>query len=128
MSKYCSLLVLAGLVTTSASAQTTFHFGVRAGANLAQEHYQSSSGNTSGYSYQSTFSALLRGQAGLVFEARRGKFAFQPALLFSQKGGKTESSNSFSPGGRDLRYVVGAVHDAPQLVGDAPEHGLYPAR
>ena len=94
-----SLLVLAAtLAATTASAQTTFHFGLRAGGNLAQQTLPKG-GEPPFFvlSSESSNSALLSGQAGLVFEARFGRLAFQPALLFSQKGVKSAGTLALVP-------------------------------
>jgi len=76
------------LGTTAASAQTTFRLGVRGGLNRALTTV-AASGSSSGsypFSYSTDKAALYAWQAGVVLEASRGNFAFQPALLFSQKG------------------------------------------
>jgi len=82
------------LSATAASAQTTCRLGLRGGLNRALTTVDPA-GNSSGsypYSYATDKSALYAWQAGVVGEIRSGKFAFQPALVFSQKGEKASSS------------------------------------
>ncbi|MDO7850263.1 outer membrane beta-barrel protein [Hymenobacter convexus] len=78
----CSLLSIA-----TASAQATYRFGVRAGGNYATTTEKSATftsyGNATAAYHKSP---LFAGQIGVVLEARWNKLAFQPALLFSQKG------------------------------------------
>lgn len=86
------------LATTAASAQATFSLGLRGGANRATTTLDEAANSTGGYplSYSAEKSALYAWQAGLVLEARFGKLAFQPALLFSQKGEKLHAFSSAS--------------------------------
>ena len=75
------------LGATAASAQTSYRFGVRAGANYATTTEKSPTRTFAGnaaFSYSK--SPIFAYQLGIVLEARRGNFAFQPALMFSQKG------------------------------------------
>lgn len=78
-------------VVATASAQTTFRLGLRAGVNRALTT-QAATGNysesTSAYSttYTADKSAIYAWQAGLVFEVSFSKLSLQPAVLFSQKG------------------------------------------
>lgn len=100
MSKFFgTLLASACLAGTTASAQTTFHFGVRAGGNLTRETEPTSSFEAFDYpTAQIKSSSLLAGQAGIAAEVRVGKLAFQPTLLFSQKGTKqVTSAGSYPP-------------------------------
>lgn len=85
--KILPLILVCALGVATASAQTSYRFGVRAGGNYAttteKSPVQTSSGNaTSSYSKSPIFAYQL----GIVLEARKGNFAFQPALVFSQKG------------------------------------------
>jgi hypothetical protein len=78
------------LATASAAAQTkpVFSLGVRGGLNqviTTIDPAVTQAGNQP-FSFSTNKSALTSWQAGLVGEARFGKLAFQPALLFSQKG------------------------------------------
>lgn len=92
-----SLLLAASLAATTASAQTTFRFGVRAGANLATHTLPQYDPNPA-YSSEGKNSLLLGGQAGVAFEANFGRLALQPALLFSQKGTKSSGSTTILSG------------------------------
>ena len=83
------------LGATAASAQTTFRLGLRGGLNRALTTV-AASGSSSGnypFSYSTDKAALYAWQAGVVLEASRGNFAFQPALLFSQKGERANTSS-----------------------------------
>lgn len=90
-----SLLVSSVLLlsTTSASAQNTFRLGVRGGLNRASTTVDPASNSVGPNSYNRTAdkTAMHAWQAGLVLEAAFGKFAVQPALLFSQKGEKFDT-------------------------------------
>lgn len=92
MKCFASLLPALLLSAASASAQTTFRLGLRGGANQALTTL--GAGSSADYvnfsSYSTDKSAIYAWQAGLVFEAEFGKFSFQPALLFSQKGDKSK--------------------------------------
>jgi hypothetical protein len=78
---------------TTASAQTTFKLGVRGGLNRALTTVAPGSSATGLNTYERSAdkSAIYAWQAGLVLEAAFGKFAVQPALLFSQKGEKFDT-------------------------------------
>jgi hypothetical protein len=95
------LLLLASallLNTATASAQTTFRLGARGGLNRALTTVNPAS-NASGISvYDRTAdkAAIYTWQAGLVLEAALGKFAIQPALLFSQKGEEFQTNLLFN--------------------------------
>jgi hypothetical protein len=81
------------LSAAPASAQTTFHIGVRAGLNRAlttedaAANYSQTQGTTSA-TYSASKSAIYAWQAGVVAAISFGKISLQPALLFSQKGEK----------------------------------------
>ncbi|MGI4761382.1 MAG: outer membrane beta-barrel protein [Janthinobacterium lividum] len=85
-----SLLAALVLSATTATAQTTFKLGVRGGLNRALTTVVpgSSASGLNTYERSADKSAIYAWQAGLVLEAAFGKFAVQPALLFSQKGEK----------------------------------------
>lgn len=86
------------LGAAAASAQTTFRLGVRGGLNRALTT-TAASGSSSGsypFSYATDKVVLYAWQAGVVLEASRGNFAFQPALLFSQKGERVTTAFSAS--------------------------------
>jgi hypothetical protein len=84
------LPVLCGLLLSGATgaAQTTIKLGVRAGGARASTTLDPASNaeNLPAYSFSTSKSALYTWQAGLALAISVGKIAFQPALLFSQKG------------------------------------------
>ncbi|HET9506175.1 MAG TPA: porin family protein [Hymenobacter sp.] len=80
------------LSAATASAQTSFHIGGRGGLNQAQLVTHGASNDYP--SRTSDASALYAWQAGITLEARRGNFAVQPALLFSQKGSRFSTVNT----------------------------------
>lgn len=95
MNTLSSLLFAATLLAaTSASAQTTFSLGLRGGANRAVSTLGDAgrSGGDFPFGYSADKSALYAWQAGVVLEARWGKLALQPALVFSQKGEKLHTT------------------------------------
>ena len=98
MKQLATPLLLAALLgsATAASAQTTFRLGVRGGANRALTTVAQPAYMSGGAYYAADKSAFYAWQAGLVLEASFNKFAFQPAILFSQKGEKLGASTSFS--------------------------------
>lgn len=76
------------LSVTAASAQTAFRLGLRGGLNRALTTVAPES-NFSSVTFTEASagkSSIFAWQAGVVAEARFGKFALQPGLLFSQKG------------------------------------------
>ena len=92
-----TLLLLASsalLSATPASGQVTFRIGVRGGANriITTEDAASTSNAPSFFTYSARKSSLLAWQAGIVGEANFGKLAFQPALVFSQKGERFQTT------------------------------------
>lgn len=98
MKQLATPLLLAALAggTAPASAQTTFRLGVRGGANRALTTVASPNYMNGGAYYSADKSALYGWQASLVLEANFNKFAFQPAILFSQKGEKLSAYTSLS--------------------------------
>jgi hypothetical protein len=80
-----ALLWSASLV---AQAQTTVRLGIRGGGARARTTVDPSSNseNLPAYSFSTSKSAITTWQAGLALDISFGKLAFQPALLFSQKG------------------------------------------
>ena len=96
MKRLATPLMLAALLcgAAPASAQTTFRLGVRGGANRALTTVAPINLLDGGPYYTADKSAIYSWQAGLVLEARFHKFAFQPALLFSQKGDKLATNAS----------------------------------
>ena len=95
LSLLLSPLVLSA--ASAASAQPTFRLGLRGGLNRATTTLDAASTGTgfSGFSYSADKSAIYAWQAGAVLEVARGKFALQPALLFSQKGEQFNTAESF---------------------------------
>jgi len=86
--------LLATLALNAATAQTTFKLGVRGGVNRALTTVDPASSTTGLNIYNRTAdkATIYAWQAGLVLEAAFGKFAVQPALVFSQKGEKFSTS------------------------------------
>lgn len=87
----CTLL----LGTASAiQAQTTISFGPRLGGNLTKLSYNNSPQGLSDIKYQ------FGVQAGVALNVDFGNnLAFQPALLFSQKGAELQGTETESQGG-----------------------------
>jgi len=93
-SSFIALLLAAGLANAAApvQAQTTFSLGLRLGGNLSNRAgddptYSPNNGNSSGSTkldYKRT--GLLAPQFGAMLNVSFGRFALQPAVLFSQKG------------------------------------------
>ena len=96
MKQLATPLLLAALVcgAATAAAQTTFRLGVRGGLNRALTTMPSVEYLSGGPAYSVDKSAIYSWQAGLVLDARFHNFAFQPALLFSQKGEKLATNAS----------------------------------
>lgn len=82
------------LSAAEASAQTTLRFGVRGGASRAITTLDPASNYSGTYPFSGSAdkAAIFAWQAGVVLEANFGKWAVQPALLFSQKGEKLHST------------------------------------
>lgn len=93
------LLLLGSLGATAAHAQTTTSFGPRLGGNLATATFspvdQSAAGSSSSYS-RGTLASYQLGVAASV-GSRRGHWAFQPALIFTQKGLRQTVADVYSP-------------------------------
>lgn len=91
------------LLTTAVSAQTTYHLGVRGGFNRAitttDPAGTTAPGNSRLRGNSTAKSSINAWQAGAVLEIRQGKLAFQPALLFSQKGEELRYGAYDSPAG-----------------------------
>ncbi|RZK25072.1 MAG: PorT family protein [Hymenobacter sp.] len=98
MKQAATPLLLAGSLLLSAgtvSAQTTFRLGVRGGANRALTTLAAASNGVDGFDNVSgDKSAIYAWQAGAVAEVNFGKLALQPALVFSQKGEKSQTALS----------------------------------
>ncbi|MVN78623.1 outer membrane beta-barrel protein [Hymenobacter sp. HMF4947] len=91
MPQLATPLLLAALLLSAATAtaQTTFRLGLRGGANRAATTLAAAS-NTSEtfFSISADKAAIYGWQAGVAAEVAFGKWALQPALVFSQKGEK----------------------------------------
>lgn len=97
MKRLATPLLLVALIcgAASASAQTTFRLGVRGGANRASTTLDAASNTSETFTNVSANkSALYSWQAGLAGEVVFGKLAFQPALLFTQKGERFHTTAS----------------------------------
>lgn len=92
-------LAIVLLSVATASAQTTFRLGLRAGANRALTT-QDAAGNysesitTYSTTYAADKSAIYAWQVGAVFEVSFGKLSLQPAIIFSQKGELAHTSSN----------------------------------
>ena len=99
MKRILTCLILAGLAQ-SAQAQAVVSFGPRLGGNLATATLSSldnASGTAIALNYET--SAIVAPQLGLVMNMQWNNWAFQPALLFSQKGLKQKYSSDFANSG-----------------------------
>ena len=92
------LTAVLAVAATSAQAQTSVSIGPRLGVNMA--NVSLSGPNTSGFSPKSVFGA----QVGVTADIQLGTFAFQPSLLFTQKGFKLTQSGTESFGGVTATY------------------------
>lgn len=93
LSVFCLTAGLAGAATT-AQAQTSFSIGPRIGGNLSNVSFTSDT--PTDVKPQQIFGV----QVGATAEFRFGtNLAFQPSLIYTQKGFKTESTDSFTSSG-----------------------------
>lgn len=92
-----TFLWVALLGAATASAQTTYKLGLRGGINRATTTLDATSTGSgyAGFAYSADKAAIYAWQAGAVLEIGFGKFALQPALLFSQKGEQFNTATSF---------------------------------
>ena len=91
-----TFLLACGLISGTAQAQTFKGIGVRVGGNLASGTFNSieqAVGPDVNYSYRR--SALLGYQIGVGATFGSGHWAFQPALVFTEKGLKQNSTAAF---------------------------------
>ena len=88
------LLLSALLGSTSAAAQPTYKLGLRGGLNRATTTLDAASTGGSNPSWSATKSVVCAWQAGAVLEIAFQKIAFQPALVFSQKGERFNTHTS----------------------------------
>ena len=99
MKKQLTCLLLAGLAH-QAHAQAVVSFGPRLGGNLATATFNSlESLDAAGVSVDYNKSPIVAPLAGLVMNMQWGNWAFQPALIFSQKGLKQRASASYTAAG-----------------------------
>ncbi|MDO7849339.1 outer membrane beta-barrel protein [Hymenobacter sp. M29] len=102
-------LLLAGLVSR-AQAQAQVTFGPRVGANLATATFNTLETTVApGTSYNYSKSSIVAPQIGLVLNMQWDKWAFQPALLFSQQGVKQQASVTADFFGIQLREDITAT-------------------
>lgn len=92
------LTAVLAVAATSAQAQHAVSFGPRLGANLANASL--SGPDTDGFNPKAIFGA----QVGVTADIQFGGFAFQPSLLFTQKGFKLSQSGTESFGGMTATY------------------------
>ena len=92
------LTAVLAVAATSAQAQTTVSIGPRLGVNSSNATI--SGPDTDGFSPQQLFGA----QVGVTADVQFGGFAFQPSLLFTQKGFKLNRSGTDSFGGMTATY------------------------
>ena len=78
-----------------APAQTTFRLGLRGGANRALTTPEAANASGFGFTSSADKSPIYAWQAGVVLEVNHGKFAFQPAIAFSQKGEKINTTETY---------------------------------
>ena len=90
-----SILAVLLLSTAPALAQATFRLGLRGGANRALTTLDAASANGYFYAASADKAPIYAWQAGVAAEVTFGKIAFQPALLFSQKGERLTTSVAY---------------------------------
>lgn len=106
MKKLLTCLAILGLAQ-GARAQATLSFGPRLGGNLATATFNSLEGlSANGYSISYQKSPIVAPQVGMVINLQWGNWAFQPALLFSQKGVKQTVAVEFSGSGYSIREDI----------------------
>lgn len=99
---FLPILALLALASSAAQAQTTVTFGPRLGGNLSRFSY-------SGTPQQLTSDKSLTGvQVGATANISFGNLAFQPSLIFTQKGAELVSTGRTVSGGFPLTYTVTA--------------------
>ncbi|RZK25463.1 MAG: PorT family protein [Hymenobacter sp.] len=100
----CPILLLS---VATASAQISFHLGVRGGLNRALTTVDAAGtqDHRPAYGYSSDKSAIYTWQVGAVADVGFGKISLQPALVFTQKG---ERFHTFIEQG-DLVYASSAT-------------------
>ncbi|AII52766.1 porin family protein [Hymenobacter sp. APR13] len=100
-SLFTALLGMATVTLATPAAEAQISFGPRIGANFADFRYHTQA------SYVLNSQMRLGAQAGVAANIGFGNFAFQPALLYSQKGYRVDledsSPNRFSSHQEELR-------------------------
>ena len=98
MRKLFLLAALTLCAAPAASAQTTWHVGLRGGGNWATTTLDeaSNAAPTSRESHNAAKTGIVGGQAGVVLAARFGKLALQPGLLLTQRGQQMQTSSSLN--------------------------------
>ena len=90
-------LLIAWLSVATAAAQTTYRLGLSGGINRATTTLAGTSAASSyPFSFSANKAAVYAWQAGAVLEVGFGRFALQPALVFSQKGEQLATAFSAS--------------------------------
>ena len=106
MNKLLTALLLTGSLAgaaTTARAQTTVTFGPRLGANVSTFSYR---GAQQGFDDpKATGGVQVGGTANISF----GNFAFQPSVIFTQKGAKLTGSGRFVDSGFATNYQTAAT-------------------
>ncbi|MCI1187796.1 PorT family protein [Hymenobacter sp. DH14] len=98
------------LAATPARAQASISFGPRLGGNLATATFNSlESLSASGFTLDYHKSPIVAPQVGMVVNMQWGNWAFQPALLFSQKGVKQTVTVEFSGSGYSMHEDISIV-------------------
>lgn len=125
-----ALLSFAALWTLSggAQAQSKFHVGLRAGANLASISSASVEITSGSTHISSTTSPILGWQAGLQAEWVLSKeLALQPAVVLSQKGvsGTQDINNIFGSGSGNATVSMHTDVSARPLYVELPLHLVY---
>ena len=94
MTRFYLMLLTVLLSTASVTAQPTYKLGLRGGLNRATTTLDAASTGGSNPSWSANKSAIYAWQAGAVLEIAFQKIAFQPALVFSQKGEQFSTQTS----------------------------------
>jgi hypothetical protein len=105
MQKLITCLLLAGLAQGARAQEVSF--GARLGGNLATATFNSLDALAgSGIAIDYTKSPIVAPQLGLAVNMQWGNWAFQPALLFSQKGLKQSVTANIDNSGYSFREEI----------------------
>ena len=99
---FLSTLALLALTSSAAQAQTTITFGPRLGVNLSRFSY---SGTPQQFDDVKSMAGV---QVGATANISFGNLAFQPSLIFSQKGAELKSSGRAVNDGYPFTYAITA--------------------